>query len=193
MVKFIFVLFIALLAGCSSATKTLKYGYLPGGDYPYYESKKSVDLERKAFRLSILDLREGNQMSCSDVDVPRDSELEGSFGLSFFENYVRAMIESNNGVVDPESNNSLTIELKTLSGSLSGALYIRVRGMIEFDVNSASVNETYCKVMADGDKDATVGGFAIDTRKGAFRKLVSSAARDALEKLMHDLSKKTNL
>jgi len=79
------------------------------------------------------------------------------------------------------------------SKALSGALYIRVTGMIEFDVNSASVNETYCKVMADGDKDATVGGFAIDTRKGAFRKLVSSAARDALEKLMHGLSKKTNL
>jgi len=58
------------------------------------------------------------------------------------------------------------------SKALSGALYIRATGMIEFDVNSASVNETYCKVMADGDKDATVGGFAIDTRKGAFRKLV---------------------
>ena len=121
MVKFIFVLFIALVAGCSSATKTLKYGYLPGGDYPYCARKKPVDLERSAYRLSIVDLRKENQLSCSDLDVPRDSELEGSFGLSFFEHYVSAMIELNNGVVDPESKNSLSIELKALSGSLSGA------------------------------------------------------------------------
>ena len=42
--------------------------------------------------------------------------------------------------------------------------------------------------MADGDADAPVGRFSVDTKKGAKRKLTSGSVRRVFEELMQDLS-----
>lgn len=184
----VLVLFF-LLTSCASVGHTLKYGYLPGGDYQYYSPLSPVDLHGKRYKLIISDERKGNKIQCTDMTLPRDTELEGTTGFNFFSNYLRAMIEANNGIVDPMAEKTIDVKLSGLSGELRAVIYGHVYGLVEFDVTVGDFRKTYCSSMADGDTDAPVGKFSVDTRKGAFRKLVSGSTRKALEKFMHDLSK----
>ena len=176
-----------MMVSCGSAQKTLKYGFLPGGDYQYYAPNRPVDLKGRQYNLNIIDDRNGNRISCSDMILPRDTELEGYRGLSFFTHYLKAMIKSNNGTIDPTAGTTVNVKLKGLSGELRAAVYGHVYGLVEFEVDMEGLNKTYCSSMVDGDPDAPVGKFSVDTRKGAFRKLVSGSTRRALEAFMHDL------
>ena len=184
--RYFLILLCLLLLSCSSAVKTLKYGYLPGSNYQYYSPLDPVDLQGHPYRLVISDGRSGNSISCSSITVPRDTELEGAAGYDFFSNYARAMIEANNGVVDSMAMDIIEIQLRALSGNLKGFVYGHIWGMVEFDARVGQLRKTYCSAMRDGDKDAPLGAFSADTRKGAFRKLVSGSARRALEEFIHD-------
>jgi hypothetical protein len=180
------IIFLAIfLSGCYS---TLHYGYLPGGDYQYYAPLSKVDLRGERFRLELIDNRKGFKISCSNIIIDRNTELEGSTGFDFFSSYVRAMIEANNGVIDPNSSNVITIELRGLSAEYQGVVYVRVYGLVEFHAALRDFHKTYCSQMADGDEGAPVGKYAFDTRKGALRKMVSGSTRRALEEFVHDLA-----
>lgn len=178
-------IFAFLLTGCY---ETLHYGYLPGGSYQYYAPISKVDLKGEKFNIEVIDNRKGFNIACSNFRLDRNTELEGETGFNFFKAYVRAMIEANNGIVDPESDNIIRIELTGLSAQYQGFGYVKVYGLVEFNAFVESFQKTYCSVMVDGDEDAPVGKFAFDTRKGALRKLVSGSSRRALEEFMHDLS-----
>jgi hypothetical protein len=180
------VILTFLLTGCY---ETLHYGYLPGGDYQYYKPLEKVDLGGEKFRLEIMDNRKGFSIACSNFRLDRNTELEGETGYDFFRAYVRAMIEANNGIVDPESDNIIRIELTGLSAQYEGYQYVRVYGLVEFNTYTDSFQKRYCSVMVDGDDDAPLGKYSFDTRKGALRKLVSGSSRRALEEFMHDLAK----
>jgi hypothetical protein len=191
MKKSIFI-FLLFLTSCVSTSPSLQYGYLPGGDYQYYKSRNQVDLKGNTYRLEVYDQRIESHVGCANVHVPRDTELEGSFGMEYFSYYLRAMIEFNNGKVDPKSTNVLKVDLKAISGDLVGFVYGRVIGIIEFNANIGQLKKKYCNIMADGDEGSPVGKYAFDTRRGAFRKLVAGSTRDALEKLMQDLQGQLN-
>ena len=177
---------VITLTGCYS---TLKYGWLPGGDYEYYQPLKPVNLEHEKIRLEVIDSREGFNVPCSDIPLDRNTELEGSTGFEFFSSYVRAMIEANNGVVDQTSSNVVKIELKGLSAEIFGFGYARVYGQIEFRASFSGLQKNYCSVLADGDEGAPVGKYSFTTRKTAIRKMASASTRRALEELMGDLLK----
>ena len=179
------IIIMLLLCGCYN---TLHYGYLPGGDYQYYSPLTPVDLRGEKFRLEVIDNRKGFEISCSNFRMDRNTELEGSAGFDFFSSYVRAMIEANNGVIDQNSGNIITVELKGLSAEYQGYGYIRVYGLVEFSATLGDFQKTYCSQMADGDEGAPVGKYAFDTRKGALRKMVSGSTRRALEEFMRDLA-----
>lgn len=121
--------------------------------------------------------------------LPRDTELEGETGFDYFTNYMQAMIVANNGVVDQKAEKTINVKLTALSGDLRAVVYGHVYGFAQFDVSVGNLKKTYCSAMAEGDKDAPVGSFSVDTRKGAFRKLVSASTRKALEEFMHDLAR----
>jgi len=179
------IILVFILTGCYS---TLHYGYLPGGDYEYYSPLKPVDLGGEKYKLEVIDKRRGFDISCSSFQIDRNTELEGSTGYDFFSAYTRAMIEANNGVIDPNSNKVIRVELTGLSAEYQGFGYVRVYGLVEFNVSFDGFQKNYCSVMADGDDDAPVGKFSVDTRKGALRKLVSGSTRRALEEFLHDLA-----
>jgi hypothetical protein len=176
------------LGGCAGDSP--KYGYLPADDYAYYPPLKAVDLQGHRFKLAVTDSRGSPTISCSNIKLPRDSELEGSKGISFFNTYLRKMIEANNGVVDDAAQDVLNVKLKGLSGDLVGFIYLRVWGLVEFDVVRGSDSRTYCSAMADGDEGAPLGKTAVDTRAGAFRKMVSGSTRRAIESFVSDLARK---
>ena len=166
-----------LLSGCYS---TLHYGYLPGGEYKYYAPSSRVDLRGERFRLEITDDRRGFAISCSNFRIDRNTELEGSKGFDFFSSYVRAMIEANNGIVDPDSDNVIMVNLTGLSAEYQGFGYARVYGLVEFNVVVEGYRKAYCSQMADGDEGAPVGKYTFATRKGAMRKMVSGSTRRVL-------------
>jgi hypothetical protein len=180
---------VLALSGCATSGESLKYGYLPGEEYTYYAPLKPIDLQKHRFRLVVADARNSRSITCSDIPLPRDSELEGQKGLDFFSAYLRKTIESNNGIVDDASTDVVNVKLKGLSGDLIGFLYIRVWGLVEFEVVRDSQVKDYCSAMADGDPGAPVGKTSVDTRTGAFRKMVSASTRQAIEALVVDLSK----
>jgi hypothetical protein len=180
---------LLLLTSCASVGHTLKYGFLPGGDYQYYSPLSPVDLHGNSYNLVITDERKGNTIQCTSMALPRDTELEGATGSDFFSNYMRAMIVANNGVVDQSAKKTISVKLSGLSGELRAIVYGHVYGLVQFDVTLGDFKKSYCSSMADGDKDAPVGSFSVDTRKGAFRKLVSASTRKALEDFMHDLAR----
>ena len=189
MKKLMVVFFCCFLCSCGSAGKTLKYGYLPGGDYQYYEPVSKVDLNGKSFNLVISDDRSGvSKIGCSDIALDRNTELEGSNGFSFFSKYCRAMIEANNGTVDQNAQNTIYIKLKGLSAQYYGFGFVKVHGLVEFDVSFDDLQKTYCSDMVDGDTDAPLKATSIATRKGALRKMISGSTRRSLEMFMHDLA-----
>jgi hypothetical protein len=185
------LLLCAVLCSCSSTAHTLKYGFLPGSDYQYYEPLHPVDLKGQKYHVVVYDRRNTDRMSCYDHTVPRDTELEGDTGYEFFKNYLAAMIKANNGVVDENAARTIEVKLTVLSGELRGFVNGHVWGLVEFDAVVGDSVKTYCAAMVDGDEDAPVGKYSVDTRKGAFRKLVSGATRKAFEELMHDLATET--
>jgi hypothetical protein len=178
-----------LILSCAGTEKALKYGYLPGSDYQFYEPLRPVDLKGKGYNIKVVDSRTSNKISCVEGIIARDTELEGVVGYEYFANYLKAMIEANHGVVDPGAGSPIEIKLTALSGALPGFGYVVVFGYVEFRAVSKGLDKSYCAVMKDGDPDAPVGKWAVDTRRGAFRKIVSGSTRKALEELMHDLAK----
>jgi len=184
--RYIILIFVFLLTGCY---ETIHYGYLPGGDYQYYKPLKQEDLGGEKFKLEIMDNRKGFSIACSNFRLDRNTELEGETGYDFFRAYLSAMIEANNGVIDPTSDKIIRVELTGLSALYQGFGYVHVYGMVEFNAFVEDFQKSYCSVMVDGDEDAPLGKFAFDTRKGALRKMVSGASRRALEEFVHDLAK----
>jgi hypothetical protein len=180
------VVLALILGGCYN---TMKYGWLPGGDYEYYEPLNAVDLEWERIRLEVIDGREGFAVSCFGIPLDRNTELEGPTGFDFFRSYLQAMIEANNGVVDPASTNVVHVELKALSAEIFGYGYARVYGLVEFRASFGGIQKTYCSAMADGDEGAPLGKYSFTTRKTALRTMASASTRRALEQLMCDLLK----
>ncbi|MCP4020565.1 MAG: hypothetical protein GY729_01875, partial [Desulfobacteraceae bacterium] len=148
---------LLLLTSCASVGHTLKYGFLPGGDYQYYSPLSPVDLQGKSYKLVITDDRKGTTIQCTNMTLPRDTELEGTTGFTFFSNYMRAMILANNGLVDQNAKKTINVQLSGLSGELRAIVYGHVYGLVQFDITIGDFNKTYCSSMADGDKDAPVG------------------------------------
>jgi hypothetical protein len=178
------LLILLLASGCYSV---LHYGYLPGGSYKYYAPLSPVDLGGQRFRLEIVDKRSGFGISCSNFTLDRNTELEGSKGYDFFSAYVRGMIEANKGMIDPNSSRIMRVELTALTAQLLGFGFVRVYGLVEFNVSFDGFRKNYCSVMGDGDEGAPVGRYSFATRKGALRKMVSGSTRRALEELVHDI------
>ncbi|HUR88099.1 MAG TPA: hypothetical protein VMZ74_03340 [Ramlibacter sp.] len=189
--NFEFALLAALFAlvGCATSGDSLQHGFLPGADYTYYAPLNPVDLQKRRFRLVVTDARGARSISCSDIPLPRNTELEGVKGLTFFTGYLRRMIELNNGIVDDTSTNVVNVKLKGLSGDHIGFLILQVWGLVEFEVTRDSKVNAYCSAMADGHPGAPLSEMSVDTRTGAFRKMVSGSTRQALESLMADLAK----
>lgn len=178
-----------LLCSCSSGGNVLKYGFLPGGDYQYYAPIEQTDLKKTKYNLIISDERSGiNKINCSDISLDRNTELEGPNGFEFFKNYCRAMFKANNGIIESTSENDIYIKLKGLSAQYYGFVFVKIYGLVEFEVVSKNLSNTYCSEMKDGDNDAPLKTASFDTRKGALRKMASGTTRRALEKFMHDLS-----
>lgn len=190
MKPFVWIAAIMALGGCATSGSSPKYGYLPGDDYTYYAALKPVDLEKRHFRVVVTDARSSTSIGCSGIALPRNTELEGQKGIAFFSTYLRKMIESNNGIVDDASTDVIDVRLKGLSGELTGFLYITVWGLVEFEVARGSQVKYYCSAMSDGDPGAPLGKTSVDTRTGAFRKMVSASTRQAIDVLMVDLARK---
>lgn len=189
--------FMSVFAGIilTSCANIIYYGYLPGSEYSYYEPFHLRDLKRLKINLRVIDNRTNNfRISCSSIQLDRYSELEGRNGFDYFKNYCRAMIEFNNGIIDTSSTDTLTIKLNGFSSKLYGFVYIRIYGLVEFSANGLGIeNRTFCSEMMDGDNDAPLQWYSFDTRKGAFRKIVSGSTRRVLEELIHAIEIKSNL
>jgi hypothetical protein len=186
---FIIVILAATLVSCASGGSTMKYSYLPESDYHYYKPLKPVDLRQKRFSLVISDKRETDKIDCSDILLPRDTALEGSNGLDYFKNYLRGMIEANNGIFDQENGKEIKIELTGLSSKIYGFIYVRLYGFVAFNVTFQGKGKKYCSMMETGGDNAPVdrNSFHLTSEHGA-RIYVSAAVRHAFEELMHDLS-----
>jgi hypothetical protein len=185
----------AILFGCMpgvtvnpETSRVLKYGYLPAGKYEYYQPIKKIDLQRRKFKYLVVDNRFNNRQSvCSTMLVDIDSELEGELGIQFFEDYLKAMTEYGSGSIDTSSGEPIRVELEVLSPKMVGFVYVRVHGLVQFNVISDKIKKRYCSDMVDGDPDAPFGKHAVATRRHAMRKMVSGSARRALEEFFTDL------
>ena len=138
------LVFLLILTSCASVGHTLKYGFLPGGDYQYYSPMSPVDLHGNRYKLVITDERKGNTIQCTSITLPRDTELEGATGFDYFSNYMRAMIEANNGVVDQNAGKTINVKLSGLSGELRAIVYGHVYGLVQFDVAIDGFKKTFC-------------------------------------------------
>jgi len=184
-----FSLFACLYNPPSPETsRVLKYGYLPAGNYEYYQAIKKIDLQGRKVNFLVVDNRLNNKQSvCSNRPVEIDSELEGALGVQFFENYLKAMTEYSSGSIGVSSGDPVRVELEVLSPLMVGFGYVRVHGIVQFNVISDKIKKRYCSDMVDGDKDAPFGKYAVTTRRHAMRKMVSGSARRALEEFFSDL------
>jgi len=193
--KFKFFGFLLSLLLMSSCTNYLYYGYLPGGDYQFYEPLIKRNLNGLKIHLNVVDGRNDiKSISCSGYVLDRTTELEGDLGFQFFKYYCRAMLEYNGAVYDENSQDTLSITLRGLSAIYSGFGYIKIYGLIEFEANGFGINtKKYCSEMVDGDDDAPLKWYSITTRKDALRKIVSGSTRRALEDMVYDLEKSNNI
>jgi hypothetical protein len=182
-----FLAFLSLLL-FECAPSVLYYGWLPGSDYQYYKPQTAKDLKGKKYCLMVTDSRQGiGKIQCSEIEIDRNSELEGNTGYDYFRNYCRAMLEFNNAIVDSVSNDTIRVLLKGLSAAMFGFGYIKVHGLVEFEVIHNGVRKNYCSDMVDGDPDSPLGEMSWDTRQGAFRKMVSGSTRRALEQFVAEM------
>jgi hypothetical protein len=186
---FIIIILAATLISCASGGSVMKYSYLPASDYHYYNPLKPVDLKQKRFKVVISDKRERDRIDCSDFVLPRDTELEGKDGLDYFKNYLRGMIEANNGIFDQDNGQEVKVELTALSQKIYGFGYMRLYGFVEFNAAFLGKVKKYCTVMETGGKNAPVDRNSFHlTSVHAARVYVSGAVRYAFEELMYDLS-----
>jgi hypothetical protein len=183
----------SMFCSCASVDKTLRYGFLPGSDYEFFAPLNPVDLKGRRYALKVVDGRTGDRISCSGATISRDSELEGATGYDFFVNYLRTMIEANGGVVDQSSTDVIEVRLTVLSANMGRLFEGAVWGYAEFHSSHKGQSKVYCSAMRDGDPGAPADKWSVDTRRGAFRKMVAGAARKALEDFMRDLAKLQNV
>ena len=186
MKKLVLIVFVCIFS-CGS-NNFIKYGYLPGGDYQYYQPLHKYDLNRKEIIYVTNDKRDNiRKIECSGTELDRNTELEGKTGYDYFTNYLKAMTEYNNGVVNPNSMDTIYVDLQAISSQIFGFGYLRVFGDTKFTVNYKGNVKSYCAEVGDGDKDSPLGKMDFDTRKGAMRKLASASTRKALEEFMEDI------
>jgi len=186
---FIIIFLAVILVSCASGGSVMKYSYLPESNYHYYKPLNPLDLKQKRFKVVISDKRDKDKIDCSDFVLPRDTALEGSDGLDYFKNYLRGMIEANNGIFDQENGQEIKVELTALSQKIYGFGYIRLYGFVEFNVTSLGKVKKYCTVTETGGDNAPVDRNSFHlTSVHAARVYVSGAVRYAFEELMHDLS-----
>ncbi len=190
MKKLVILLVCVTLSACASVKHTAQYGFLPGSEYQFYPPIRAVDLDGQHFNLLITDARGSENIKCSDITLPRETELEGAKGYEFFSNYARKFIEANNGVVDSSAKDTIELKLRGLDGKIYGFGFVRIWGLIEFDAIVGSTSKAYCSAMVDGDRDSPLRVSSMDTKKGAFRKMVSGSTRRALEQFVNDLAKR---
>lgn len=188
---FLILVWCITLSSCTPYNRGLKYGPPLKDHYQYYPPVSPIDLKGNHYKIVVIDKRDTDRISCADFSVPRDTEFEGQRGKDFFINYFHKMIEANKGVLDPEGENIIVIELKALSAKVNGFFYIRIRAIVDFDVLIKGVRKTYCSCLTDGDKYAPVGKFTFTTRRSAFSRMVSASTRRAIEEFIYDLSKQS--
>ncbi len=180
MQKCIIVVLAIALTSCVSSS--LNYSYLPDSYYHYYKPLKPVDLKSERFKVVIIDKRDNNRIDCSDFDLPRDTALEGSYGLDYFKYYLRAMIEANNGIFDQENGKEITIELTGLSSKIYGFVYYRLYGFAAFKATYQGKVKKYCSVMETGGDNAPVSKFSFHlTSEHAARVYASAAVNKPLK------------
>lgn len=185
----IIIILAVALVSCASGGSVMKYSYLPESDYHYYTPLKPVDLKQKRFKLVISDKRDKDKIECSDFVIPRNTALEGSVGLDYFKNYLRGMIEANNGIFDQENGEEVKVELTAFSQIVYGFGYSRPFGFAEFNVTFQGKNKKYCSVIEEGGDNAPLKWHSLVlTREHGARIYASAAVRYAFEELMHDLS-----
>jgi len=187
--QLIIIILALTLVSCASGGNAMKYAHLPDSNYHYYNPLKPVDLKHKHFKLVISDKRDKDRIECSDFVLPRDTALEGSDGLEYFKNYLRGMIEANNGIFDQENGQEIKVELTALSQKIYGFVYNRLYGFVEFNVSTGGKVKNYCTVTETGGENAPVDRNSFHlTMVHAARVYASGAVRYAFEELMHDLA-----
>lgn len=182
---------ILLLTSCASGSGYLNYDYLPKSKYKYYKPNNSQDLKQSKFSLHFIDNRASDLISCSEITLPRDSDLEGEAGFSYFKNYLRAMIEESNGVLDQDSGKEITVELTGISSESYGFMVVKLFALVEFKAKVDGEEKTYCSEMVDDDEDSPIGPL-IWTETSALRSLVSGSVRRVFEEFVQDLSAATD-
>jgi hypothetical protein len=181
------VLAVVTLFLCSCGP--LYYGYLPGTDYKFLKPESSIDLHGKTFDVQIKDSRGAiRKINCSEYELDRETELEGTLGMEYFSKNLVSMIEGANGRIDPQSPTKVVVELEGMSFKLIGVFYAVGHGFVQFKVSSPSVNKTYCSDMTDHDDDAPLKWYSFVTRKTASRLMVSGSLRRATEGFVKDLA-----
>jgi len=172
----------------TSCAQTRYYGYLPGTDYKYYEPQQTINLGGRSFAFVFIDARgSSTKISCSEVTLDRETELEGELGFMYFSGYVMKMVANSNGTIDPNSSTKITVRLEGLSFRLIGYGFARVHGLVQFTVSSHFSEKTYCADMTDRDEDAPLKWYSLVTRKTGARVIVSGSLRRAVESFVKDL------
>ena len=183
----ILILTSLILISCSSGAKTLNYDYLSKSKFQYYEPLKPVDLNGKSFRINVIDKRAENKISCSEIAITEDPELDGEKGLNYFRDYLMGMIQRNNGKIGQEDGRAIKIELLGLSNEIYGFAYVRTFGLVEFIAYFDGNEKKYCSEMKTGDEDSPVGALVLTAKSGA-RMHLSGSVRRAFDEFFNDLS-----
>lgn len=184
---YLLILTSIILISCSSGAKTLNYDYLSKSSFQYYEPLKPVDLKGKSFRLSIIDKRVLNKVSCSEIALSKNPELDGEKGLTYFKDYLTGMFQRNNGKISQEDGREIEIELLGLSSEIYGFAYVRTFGLVEFIAYVDGNEKKYCSEMKTGDDDSPVPGLVLTANSGA-RMHVAGSVRRAFDEFFNDLS-----
>jgi hypothetical protein len=202
---------IAVFIGCS-APPPLKYGFLPAKEYPFYPFSDSIHLKQKKICFIIEDRRnEFQKLSCSDVDVERDSEVEGKNGVDYLSAYLSFLATDHSSAMRPLQKDMITIlplqavesssvavsqtmdtvkiELEVLSPKLLGFIFVKVHGLVQYTAKCRYFTKRYCSDLKDGDPDSPVGSFSLDTRRDAMRKIMSASVLRVTSAFIQDYSK----
>lgn len=185
----VYILFLTsiILISCSSGAKTLNYDYLSKSSFKYYQPLKPVDLKGKSFRLNVIDKRASNKVSCSEITLSKNPELDGEKGFAYFKDYLTGMFQRNNGKISQEDGQEIEIELLGLSNEIYGFTYVRTFGLVEFIAYIDGNEKKYCSEMKTGDEDSPVPSLVLTEKSGA-RMQVSGSVRRAFDEFFSDLS-----
>lgn len=186
----LFVIMAVLFMGCST-TRTIKSTSLPGWDLPYFvPSNGRVDLKKLKIAINVVDKRsEFKKVDVSNVSFSAYPLLEGVTGKTYFEDYLKALVQEFNGrnSVNPSAV-PLTLDLEVLAPKISGFLYYSGHGLVQFTVHSSSINKRYSIDLVDGDADAPIGKSSMVSPDEAKILMISGAMCKAFKAFLTDVS-----